>query len=250
MRCTKMRAILTLLLILWALPAWGSQWTFRTGSFVSAGNASGNALSIAKPTGTASGDLVVFVVYWESDTNTVTGSDSLASALRQANTGAFMLEVFYKIAGGSEPATYTFTPATNGQWRAAVGAAYQNGTGSGPWVDTSGGSEGDSVITTSQTAPSVTTTSADCLVVFAYGNFSGSDPASTSGFATSFRGALGGATLADAAKATAGATGTTNPASMGSETYAAMHVAFISDTGGGGGGSDPPGKRTMRGFGR
>ncbi len=213
-----------------------SQWTYRSGSFVSAGNVAGDALSIAKPIGLTTGDLIVYVAYWETDANTITASNSLASAQRHTNTGAFMLEVFLKIATGGEPANYTFTPNTNGQWRAAIGACYSGGTGTGTLVDITGVNQGDAAIDASQTAPSVTTTGVNRLVIYAGGNVNGNTHTNmnASGAANTFRGAIPGMVLGDGAKAAAGATGTSNPTGGGSSDFAAIHVAVISDSGGGG----------------
>lgn len=207
-----------------------SQWTYRTSSLTSAGNGTGDALSVPRPVGAASGDLILVGCYWETDTNTVTASDSLASARRQVNTGIFMQELFWKVAGGSEPANYTLTPGTNGRWRIALAAAYQNGTGTGNRVDVGGGSEADGVAIGSQTAPSVTTTGVDRLLAFLYCNYSGVDATTLTGAVTTLRGSLGGLCLGDAAIAAAGATGTSRPsAGPGTEDYAAQHVALISD---------------------
>lgn len=206
-----------------------SALAFRTGSFVSAGNASGGNLSLNKPTGVTDGDRVVVVVYFESDTCTITVSNGPWESVTIANTGTFKLQLFTKTAS-SEPASYTISNDQPGnQWRTAVTAAYQNGTGSGTLIDVSATAQGDAQPSANQTAPSVTTTDVDRMVCWGYGNFSGTNVGGMSGFCTNLRGSLGGCTLSDALKATAGSTGTSAPTGMGNEDYAATHVAIISD---------------------
>lgn len=214
---------------------------YRAGSFVSAGNSSGSALTLTKPTGTADGDVVLVLVYFEPDTNTIAVSGGTWETVTIANTGAFKLQAFVRTAA-SEPASYSVTATTMPNWRTAVGAAYSGGTGAGTRIDASSTAQADGqgIGTGSQEAPSVTTTGADRMVDFGYTNFSGSNPTALTGFAANLRGAFGATTIGDALKATAGASGTTRvSAGPGTETWAALHVALISDTGGGGGGFDP-----------
>lgn len=206
---------------------------YRSGSFVSAGNASGGDLSLTKPTGTADGDIVVIVVYFEPDTCAISISTGGWATLSIANTGAFNLKAFWKYAS-SEPASYTLSNDVAGnQWRTAVGVAYSGGTGSGTLLDVSSTGQADGVIASSQTAPSVTTTGTNRMIVYGYGNFSSTNISTMAGFCTNLRGSFGGVAIADALQATASATGTSRPnAGPGTEDYAAMHVALISDTGG------------------
>jgi hypothetical protein len=212
---------------------------FRASSFVSAGNASGSTLNFAKPVGLADGDVIVYVVYCEPDTNTVqivlTGTSTDAgftSLFKEANTGAFFTQVFAKLAA-SEPTTYDLKITTTPNWRTIVGGAYSGGTGTGALLDLANGAQADAVVTTSQTAPSIITTVANDMVIYGYGNFSSTNIVTMSGFCTNVRGSVGGVALTDAVKTTAGATGTSNPLTgPGTETYAAIHAAIISDTGG------------------
>lgn len=205
---------------------------YRTGSFVSAGNIAGPDLTLTKPTGTANGDVVLIVVYFEPDTCTISISPGTWETREVANTGAFKLKAFWKYAS-SEPASYTISNDVAGdQWRTAVGAAYSGGTGAGTLLDISSTNQADAQITSSLNAPSVTTAGADRLVALAFGDFSGDNPAAITGFCTNLRGSLGGVVVADALKATAGATGVSWPSggAMGTEDFAAMHLALISDT--------------------
>lgn len=209
-------------------------YTYRAST--SAGNASGGALTVNKPTGTVDGDLIVVVAYLETDTNTWSSVGSgFTSVITQANTGSFLLQLWYKWAA-SEPASWTWTPTTS-NWRSVVCASYSGGSGSGVAPDVSAGAQADTVVNTSQTAPSVTTTAANDLLIFGYGNFSGNNVTTVAGAATNLRVSFGGTTIADAMIASASATGTTNPSNTGTETYAAVHAAFFLSPGGGGGGA-------------
>lgn len=200
----------------------------------SAGNASGGALSINKPAGVVSGDFLVANLYLESDTNTFSSVPSgwqLAGSI--ANTGAFKNWIYYLWAGGSEPSSYSWTPNTNA-WRTYTMAAWSGGSGSGAQPDQANGSQGDAVITSGQTAPTLTPTADHALLVFAYGNFSGNNPASLNGKATNLRVAFGGVAIGDFLDVTPiAATGTTNPNGLGNEDYAAEHLLFFLSPSGG-----------------
>ena len=200
----------------------------------SGGNGSGGAVSISKPAGVAAGDLIVVAAYLESDTNTWTPDASFTSLASQVNTGLFSLQVWYRWADGSEPASWAWTPASS-NWRTIVCVAWSGGPGSGSPLDISAGAQGDGDLVSNQNAPSVTTTAADDLLVFVYGNYSGISPGDTTGAATNMRVTLGGLTIGDATIASAGATGTSGPDSaVGTEDWAALHIALLASGGGGG----------------
>ena len=208
-------------------------YTYRASS--SAGNASGGALTITKPTGTANGDLIIVVAYLESGSNSwasVGAGFTRVTETPEAGT-EFTIQMWYKWAS-SEPSSWTWTPTTTGVWRAAVCAAYSGGSGSGDPLDVHASAAGLAKLTAAQTAPSVTTTAANDLLIFGYGNFSGTDESGFTGAATTQRVTLGGCTIVDSTIATASATGTTHPSSAGTEDYAAIHAAFLI-TGAGGG---------------
>jgi hypothetical protein len=206
---------------------------FRTGSTTSAGNASGGSLSVNKGTGVVDGDIMVVNLYLESDTNTWgTVPSGWTSVFRQANPGRFNIEMFVKRAA-SEGASWAWVPTTTGVWRVAVFAAYSGGTGTGTILDLANGSQGDLVNASSQTAPSITTTGPDRMLVFGYANWLAVNVTAMAGAASNLRISSGGDTIADALRASAGATGTSNPsAGPGTDDYAALHAALISDTSG------------------
>jgi hypothetical protein len=200
-----------------------------TGSAGNAATTTNGDQILSKPSGVVDGNLLVAVWYLETDVNTVDSVPAgwnLAGSI--ANTGAFTIRVYWKIAA-SEPSAWTWSAGTNATWSAAVVAAFTGGSGSGSFIDVVGtGGQADGVVNTSQTAPSVTTTVNNSLVIFAYANFSGTNTTVIGGFATSLAVSFGSVTIGSATKTTAGATGTTNPTTgPGTDTYAAMHVAFL-----------------------
>jgi hypothetical protein len=208
-----------------------AQWTHKATGAAS-GNASGDALAVSAPAGTVSGNLLVAVLYWESDTNTLTPPAGWSSVHRVTCAGRFMLEMFEKLAGGSEPGSYPFTPATNGQWREGIIASFQSGTGSGPFKDVATGASGLGQALSSQLSPSVTTGGADRLVVVGYGNFSGLAPGAMTNSVTLHGG--GPPAIGSKAQAAAGATGQTGVSggAVGTEDWAAITAAFTSDLAG------------------
>lgn len=203
-----------------------------------AGNASGAGLSVPMPAGVTTGDLLVIAAYLEADTNTwATPPSGYTLAQSGANTGAFNLSLWYKIAGASE-AAQTITPASS-NWRTAISACFSGGSGSGSFVDVVGSvGQGDTISpVTNQTAPSLTTLTANDLLIWVYGNFSGTNVASIAGAANTLAVSFGGLTIGYANLGAVGATGTTAPNSgPGTDTYAAFHVGFLLTGAGGGGG--------------
>lgn len=201
------------------------------GTPTSAGGASGGALSINKPTGAVDGHLAIVAAYLEDDTNTWASTNGFALLKEQLNAGAFSLRLYYKWCSG-EPSSWTFTP-TSTAWRTLVCAVFSGGSGSGDPLDVSSGAQGDGVSpVTSQTAPGITTAVDEDLVVWAYGNFSGTNVTAMTGFATNLRVSFNGLTLADAVQTVAGATGTSAPSTgPGTEDYAAIHAGLLINSG-------------------
>lgn len=78
-------------------------------------SASATSLTITKPTGTVSGDLLVATIVHQQATETVTapaGWVSVVAANNVTTNNDLQVDLFYLIAGGSEPANYAFSWAT------------------------------------------------------------------------------------------------------------------------------------------
>ncbi len=132
---------------------------FRSAS--SAGADSGT-LTINKPTGTQSGDVMVATIAVRPDTTTITASGwTLVRRMDNSSGNANSLAVYYKVAGGSEPTNYSFSFSTS------TGAA--GGIASIIGIDTANPIDGDAGENTPSSldhaAPSVTTRYANDMVV-------------------------------------------------------------------------------------
>lgn len=210
-----------------------SSFAFRAFGDMVGAPASATGITINRPTGTAEGDLLLTALYLENASNTWNSVPSgWSSAGSIINTGAFRLELWMKIATGSEPSTYAWSQTTAPQWRSGCMAAYSGGTGA--LVRTFSGSQADAVAEASQTAPSVSYLDTD-LVIFIYANFSDVPNTGLNGYVNNQRG-IGGSPdgsviIADRIASGASTTGTTNPTGQGTRTYAAAHAVFYTPTG-------------------
>lgn len=84
----------------------------------SAETVTGGSVTVNKPTGTTSGDLLIAVMSAGSNNQTWTGDTGWTEA---ADSGLLPdLRVAYKVAGGSEPSTYTFTGSFGAGSRSAI----------------------------------------------------------------------------------------------------------------------------------
>jgi hypothetical protein len=205
--------------------------TYRSSTASTAGG-SGDALSVTKPSGVADGDILVAAFYWETAANTITPPAGWTLILKETNVNpspTIQLVAFWKRAS-SEPASWTFTPGTNGQWRFYVCAAWSGATGSGDQVDVKGSTHGSNNIIA---PPSVTTTAATETVLMLQNNWNGNDCTYTSGPCPTKRVGFAGLAIWEGTKSTAGATGA-GDYRFGTEDWNAITVAFKDDSGGGG----------------
>jgi hypothetical protein len=91
-------------------------------SFINAStaNATSSAISTAKPTNTASGDVVIFVPHWNADkTSSDNNGGTPASKQYGVNhngAGGSTYEFWYRVCGGSEPANYAWTLSGSDRW--------------------------------------------------------------------------------------------------------------------------------------
>lgn len=202
-------------------------YTFATST--SAGNAAGDALALGLPLSTVNGDLLIAAVYWEGDSQTISppvGWTSFAASNPQLNTGPtpdFRLITYWKWARG-EPASWTWTPSSTGQFRIGIVARYTPSTAGTPDPsDQQAGNVGNAI---NFTASSITPSGANESVLDFMANFSGSAWSRSSGTVTTQRVALGGLELWDFTKASSSATGTT-VYSAGTVQFAWERRAFV-----------------------
>lgn len=113
-------------------------------------------LTVNKPAGTASGDLMIAVVWGNSFTAlTLTGWTQVFISTSFSND----LAVFTKTAGGSEPSTYSFTGTQN--VRTGTIVTYRGGVGA---IDVQGTGVNSAPSTAISTALSITTTISGVLL--------------------------------------------------------------------------------------
>lgn len=125
------------------------------------------AATVARPSGTVSDDLLVVGITFEkgsSETVTPPAGWTLIRRTNLANNAG--MATYYKFAGASEPVSYGFGIQVGGKW--AIGISRITGVNTSNPVDVSGAQTGGS--STSVTAPSVTTTVPNTLVLAFYTN--------------------------------------------------------------------------------
>lgn len=168
-----------------------TDWTFQTAA--TGGN---TALTFDKPTGTVSGNVMLCVITFDAAAASSFVTWSLPSGwvshvFEDNGASAWPLRyVFWKLAGGSEPATYTFTPTLGGGTINLGHGIFFRASGvdnTTPFdvsgvVSNNGGTTGSS-----GTGPSITTTSANAsvisVIVFATGSgFIGDSASYPSGY--------------------------------------------------------------------
>jgi hypothetical protein len=109
---------------------------FRASSTTGAGDSNISTCTIPRPTGTVSGDIVLAAIeIWTSGSGTVavtppTGFTQIVDINLDADSGWQKLKVFWKRAGGSEPASYVFTLAAS-NWNQGQAIAISGAKASG-----------------------------------------------------------------------------------------------------------------------
>lgn len=199
--------------------------TYNTISFIAASsqsNTSSVSVIPSKPTGTLSGHLMLATVGY-TGSPTVTEPSGWLPILTQAATGITQ-KVYYKIAGGSEPASYTwtFSPATN----ASASIATYSGAGFVVFIDTSSSQANSG--TTSMSAPTVTPRTAADMLVFcgATANVRATPPAGMTERADAGVTAAG-SYIADVLLSSGSATGTKTATLASSSNSAAAQILLM-----------------------
>jgi hypothetical protein len=121
-----------------------------------------NSFNINKPTATAQNDLLIAAIYLEKGSGVTVTPPAGFTLIRSTNDGTnFGMRTYWKIAGSSEPASYSFTLSTSGKYAASLSRI----TGAGitaPIMESTGnsGSSGNAV------APSLITSTATLVLSF------------------------------------------------------------------------------------
>ena len=134
-------------------------------------NATGTTASsvVDKPTGTVQNDVIVVQLCAGVETNTFSAPDGTwTRRVGALPSGSERIEVWFKVAGDAEPATYTFTQSGAGPW-SGQSVAYSGVSGADPVPAGSAGSKGEPVATTTITSDTITPGSNNMmLLVFGF----------------------------------------------------------------------------------
>jgi hypothetical protein len=190
------------------------------------------SIAVNKPAGTTSGDLLIGVVVTDDDAGTFTPPSGWTLINAGTNSSLVTVGTWYKIAGGSEPASYTWS-WTNPQTVYAFIIRITGHNSSNP-INVSGFATGNNITPTS---PDVNTTVADTLVLRIFGanwaqvTVDGGYPSGHTGITVDVSGdpsqigqCSGGA--AYKTQATAGATGTAAFTMTGAHEWRALTIAI------------------------
>jgi hypothetical protein len=150
------------------------QWTFTTAATPPAGaiefrgassanNTTATTIVLPKPAGVVSGDAMLAAVAFRGNP-TITPPAGWTLVRQDINGNTHRQAIFVRVAGGSEPASFTFTLSS--AQSAAGGIVAYSGVDPNTPVDVHGGQVNAS--STSATAPSVTTTGPDRMLVAFY----------------------------------------------------------------------------------
>lgn len=127
----------------------------------------GNSVTVTKPSDVKSGDVLIAAIAVDQQDPTITAPAGWMSINETIQGTDVSLESFWKAAGGSEAANYTFqdTGAGNTRWAGAI-VSYRGVDNSSP-IDATG-ADGAGTGTSSISAPAVTSTVNRARVVGAY----------------------------------------------------------------------------------
>lgn len=177
---------------------------------VTASNGSGaSSITMNIPTNVQQGDVEVSQIVVRGSATTITPPTGWTLIRRDNTASAMAVGLYYKIAGSSEPASYTFN--FNSTQQAVAGVTAYSGVSTTNPVDASSGQYNDTV--SAMTAPSVTTTKAnDRLLWFGAVTVYSSTIAPPSGMTNEYAVNSGSSTgvsadMADQTLTTTGATG-------------------------------------------
>jgi hypothetical protein len=173
---------------------------FRSASTVT------NGTTVSKPSGAAAGDLLLATLEVDEDPATVTapsGWTLLQDTVGAPGTGnAFHTQVWWKLAGASEPSSYTWT-VSGGPWVDIGLLAYTNVNQTSP-IDVSAGRNAGT--TSTPATPAVTTSGSNEMVVALFVNFESGNWTAGSGMTRRYN--FDSNEAQDVLQATPGTTGT------------------------------------------
>jgi hypothetical protein len=205
----------------------GAGIAFRAVSFGS-NNASTTSISLSRPTGTATGDVMLALLDVRG-TSTVTAPAGWTLIRTDTYTASLRLHAYWRVATASDPASWTWTFSGS---RLAAGAIHAySGVNTANPIDASGGAPAPAASPTA-TAPSITTTVPNTMLVAFFANLADSTWTPPAGFteradligtsSSQFTSLLS----ADALRPAAGATGDVSANASKSSGNAAQLIAL------------------------
>lgn len=209
--------------------AWGDYRSTFSGTGATAANVTANL-----PAGVVDGDYLIAAIYSDPGINitSVPAGWEVIIPGGVTNPGSQQMTVYGKLAS-SEPASWTWNHDSIFRFISVWAMTNALGTASSRQDGTATSNTGDGQLPANQTAPSMTTGTANSLLCFVYCNFSGNNVLGMNGAASNLRNSNNGLTLATAIIGSPGPTGTSNPSGggVGSEDFSAMHFALLQSAG-------------------
>lgn len=137
-------------------------------SFATAiGSGASKPPKIDKPTGTKAGDLLIAGLMFEKGGSVTPGAPTGWTLIQRTNQGNNVgMATYYKIAGSSEPSTYTFSLSSGPKW--SIGISRIEGADPTNPIDANNGAFGGP--SSKADAPSITSTVCNALVMAFYTN--------------------------------------------------------------------------------
>jgi hypothetical protein len=191
--------------------------SLRSSSANTSGGSS-SSLVLNVPAGTQSGDVMVAHVVVRTAGNTITVPTGWTQIVRQDTGSALSTVAYYKIAGSSEPSSYTWTFGTAGEASGGIGSYI--GVNNTTPIDTSHGQLNASSNNVDNTG--VTTTEANDMLVYAAGVVEATSVNPPSGFTESSSSASNSLTTSEVSgkiDSSTGATGTIHGTENGGSSY-------------------------------
>lgn len=186
----------------------------------------GSSLTINKPAGTTTGDVMIAHIVANPAGNTITVPTGWTLINRRDSAVDISTATYWKVAGGSEPTTYTWTFGTSGEASGGV-ASYVNVDNTSP-IDASNTQYNSGTSTVSNTG--ITTTTANDMLVYAVGVVVPTTVNAPSGFTQEWTDASSSITtseMSDEIDAVAGATGSISGSHNGGANSNITHLVAL-----------------------
>ncbi len=177
-----------------------------------------SSLTLNVPQGTTSGDVMVAHVAVRTAGNTITAPSGWTQIVRKDTGSALSTVAYWKVAGSSEPSSYTWSFGTSGEASGGIGSYI--GVNTTTPIDVSNGQYNSATNNVDNTG--VTTTAANDMLVYAVGVVQSTTVNPPSGFTEETYTASNSLTTSEMSQeidSSTGATGTIHGTENGGETF-------------------------------